>query len=86
MSTFVWPYCEGPESHLSHMPTRERSHGLGVLCMGWLGLGHVLSWSWGGSPPPPPQCRMKGGLCEFPSKSQGLSLEEGGTGAGVSSR
>lgn len=54
MSTFVWPYCEGPESHLSHMPTRERSHGLGVLCMGWLGLGHVLSWSWGGSPPPPP--------------------------------
>lgn len=53
MSTFVWPYCEGPESHLSHVPTRERSHGLGVLCMGWLGLGYVPSWSWGGSPPPP---------------------------------
>lgn len=70
MSTFVCLCCEGPESHLSHVSTRERSHGLGVLCVDWLGQGHMPSWSWGGAP----QYGMKGGCCESPSKSQGLSL------------
>lgn len=40
----IWscPYPEGSGSHLSHVPTPNQSHRLGMLCVDWLGLGHMI--------------------------------------------